>query len=203
VLVKAAQTHSPNEPAVQRHDHLGMPGFDLFCPTGSSNSVREAFLAAGATAGNPETYEILRIEAGIPRHGAEIEDERFVVELNRPQAICYTKGCYLGQEPIVMARDRGHVNRKLMGLKLTAPLAVSRGIKVFRDAAEIGQVTSSVVSPRVGPIALAYLRRGHEAPGTTVEVDVDGQRQRAEVVALPFKADASVTDAIAPEPPPR
>src|SRR5262249_33594154 len=121
---------------------------------------------AGAHPAGLEAFEQLRIEAGIPIFGKDIDEERFVVEVNRiPQTICYTKGCYLGQEPIVMARDRGHVNRRLFGIKIAGEEAVPAGTKLCRDGAEAGQVTSSVVSPRFGAIALAYIRRGSDQPG--------------------------------------
>src|SRR5207249_7728705 len=95
-----------------------------------------------------------------------MDETTFAPEVGRiQQAICYTKGCFLGQEPIVMARDRGHVNRALLGLKLSGGPAPA-GTKLFREGKEVGQVTSSVVSPRLGPIALAYLRRGNWEPGT-------------------------------------
>jgi glycine cleavage system aminomethyltransferase T len=86
-----------------------------------------------------------------------------------------------------MARDRGQVNRTLLGLKLTGGTA-PRGSLVFRDDKEVGRVTSSVVSPRLGPIALAYIRRGNQEPGTAVEVEVEGARRQALVSALPFTA---------------
>src|SRR5437660_1771681 len=102
------------------------------------------------------------------------------------QAICYTKGCFLGQEPIVMARDRGHVNRTLLGIKIQEGGPPKFGTLLFRDGVEVGQVTSSVVSYRLGSIALAYLKRGHQEPGTIVELDPANDGRKASVSALPF-----------------
>src|SRR5262249_3387955 len=142
---------------------------------------------AGARPAGPETYNILRVEAGTPDFGPDIDENRLVMEVGRTaEAICYTKGCFLGQEPIVMARDRGHVNRTLLGLKLHGSGPAPHGAKVVRDGNEVGQVASSVVSPRLGPIALAYLRRGSQEPGTVVEVQGDGATRTAEVASLPF-----------------
>jgi folate-binding Fe-S cluster repair protein YgfZ len=107
------------------------------------------------------------------------------VEVGRgTRAISYTKGCYLGQETIVMARDRGHVNRFLVGLRVRGEVAVSPGTRVLAGENEVGQVTSCVVSPRLRVVALAYVRRGHEKAGTVLHLSaVD----RAAVVAdLPF-----------------
>ena len=103
-------------------DRLALPGFDLLCPRDASESLCNELVKKGAMAAGAEAFEILRIEAGVPVDDIDIGAERFVVETGRiKQAICYTKGCYLGQEPIVMARDRGHVNRMLLGLKMEGP----------------------------------------------------------------------------------
>lgn len=172
---------------VCRHDRLVLPGFDLLGPAEQAPEFSRRLADAGAAAAGLEAYEMLRVEASEPVFGKEIDDERFVVEIGRKDAICYTKGCYLGQEPIVMARDRGHVNRQLRGLKLAGNDPVTQGSKVYRDGAEVGQVTSSVLSPRLGTaIALAYLRRGSWEPGTAVEVETAAGRVGATVASLPF-----------------
>src|SRR5262249_2544584 len=101
------------------HSPLGLPGHDLLCPREGAASIWQRLIAAGARPAGLDAYEVLRVEGGTPVYGKDIDENRFVAEVNRTaQAICYTKGCYLGQEPIVMARDRGHVNRFLLGLKL-------------------------------------------------------------------------------------
>src|SRR5262249_50851023 len=107
-----------------------------------------------------------------PEYGIDIDDNRFVVEVNRTaQAICYTKGCYLGQEPIVMARDRGQVNRLLLGLRFSDKVPVAGGTKLLCDGTEVGVVTSSAFSPQAGTaIGLAYIRRGHQSAGTVFQV---------------------------------
>jgi glycine cleavage system aminomethyltransferase T len=115
-----------------------------------------------------------------------IDSPKFVPEVGRArQVICYTKECYLGQEPIVMARDRGQVNRTLLGLKLVGDPA-PHGSLVYRDGKEVGRVTSSLQSPRLGTIALAYIRRGNQEAGTAVEVEGEGTRRPAVVSALPI-----------------
>lgn len=167
-------------------DRIGLPGYDVLSQLASKHAVRKALLDAGANSAGPEVYDVLRIEAGMPVYGIDIDDNRFVVEVGRKQAISYTKGCYLGQEPIVMARDRGHVNRMLMGLRVHSQAPLPRGTKLTRDGKEVGEVTSSVVSPRFGTIALAYIRRGNQEPGTMVEHAIGGAAGTGEVVSLPF-----------------
>jgi folate-binding protein YgfZ len=173
---------------LRRHGLLNLPGYDLLAPAGDAEALRQALAAAGAAQGWAEALEALRVEAGFPLYGPDMDENRFVVEIGRiSQAISYAKGCYLGQEPIVMARDRGHVNRALLGLAFADGGPAPHGAKVFRGADEVGLVTSSVVSPRLGKaVALAYLRRGHQEPGTAVEVEAEGGRRAAVVSALPF-----------------
>jgi folate-binding protein YgfZ len=171
---------------LRRHAPLGLPGYDLLCPPSEAAALWQRLVQAGARPGGLKVYDILRVEAGTPAAGADIGEDRFVVEVGRPQAICYTKGCYLGQEPIVMARDRGHVNRTLLGLRLQGREPAPPGSRVLREGNEVGQVTSSVVSPRHGAIALAYVRRGSQEPGTVVEVEAGTSKRVAEVVSLPF-----------------
>lgn len=86
-----------------------------------------------------------------------------------------------------MARDRGQVNRTLMGVKMPSGPA-PQGSLLYALDKEVGRVTSSIHSPRLGTaIGLAYLRRGHQTPGTMLEVDAAGKRAPAEVAPLPFR----------------
>jgi folate-binding protein YgfZ len=178
----------PDLPLSERSDGpLGVPGWYVHWSWSGGGVLWPRMMTAGARPAGLRTYHTLRVEAGVPMFGPDIDENRLAFEANRTSsAISYTKGCYLGQEPIVMARDRGHVNRLLLGLKLSGNAAMPHGSKVLRDGTEVGQTTSSVVSPRLGSIALAYLRRGSWEPGTVVEVETAAGRVRAEVAALPF-----------------
>ena len=161
---------------IRRRDPLGIPGYDIVC-----KSIPDL----DAVAGSPETYETLRIEAGTPLFGPDIDENRFVMEVGRAaRAVSYSKGCYLGQEPIVMARDRaGHVNRAFLGMKVLDGGPLPPGTKLFRDGQEVGAVTSSCHSPRLGlPVSLGYLRWKHQEPGLKLEAET---KQTVEVVGLP------------------
>ncbi|MBX9585598.1 MAG: hypothetical protein K2X87_35265 [Gemmataceae bacterium] len=163
---------------------LGVPGFDIWHHFEAAGTERDRLLAAGAVMGTPETWETLRIEAGTPVWGPDIDASRFVMEVgNAARAVSYTKGCYLGQEPIVMARDRaGHVNRLFTGLKVLDGGPPPAGTRLLRDGAEVGIVTSSCQSPRLGmPVALGYVRWKHHEPGTRL----DAGGQPVEVIGLP------------------
>ena len=174
--------------SIRRRDQLGLPGFDLVCRTDFADGVKRMLTAAGATPGSAETFETLRIEAGAPVFGKDIDDNRFVMEVGyAPRAVSYAKGCFLGQEPIVMARDRaGHVNRAFLGLKVLDGSPLPASTKLFRDGQEVGLVTSSCDSPRLGaPVALAYLKWKHQEPGTRMEAETPTGKQAVEVLGLP------------------
>lgn len=171
--------------SIRRHDRLGLPGYDLVCLPQRAEGVRRMLTAAGAVSAGPEVFETLRIEAGTPVYGVDIDEMRFVMEVGRaPRAVSFEKGCFPGQEPIVMARDRaGRVNRQFLGLKVLEGGVVPHGAKLLRDGQEVGVVTSSTNSPRLGaPLALGYVHWMHVAPGTRLEVN---ETLSVEVIGYP------------------
>jgi len=170
--------------AIRARDPLGVPGFDVVCQRGVAETIWQALVQAGARPAGLKVYELLRVEAGTPVYGVDIDENRFVVEVNRPWAICYTKGCYLGQEPIVMARDRaGHAPRQFVGLRFAGGSVPAAGAKLLAAEKEIGQVTSTAVSPRFGPVGLGYVRWAYREPGTALTTDAG---QAVTVAALPM-----------------
>lgn len=166
----------------------GVPGFDLLVPAERAAALRTALLDAGAVAADTETVELLRIEAGRPRWGAELDENRIPLEANlRERAISTSKGCYTGQEVIIRILHRGHVNWQLRGLLLGQAAPPPAGTELSAQDAggkTVARVTSSVRSPLLGEtIALAYVRREVE-PGSALRLS-DGAP--ATVVELPFR----------------
>jgi folate-binding protein YgfZ len=157
-------------------------GIDLIVPAAERERVRGALLAAGAVEVAAEAAEILRIEAGRPRFGAEMGTETMPAEAGIvEQAVSFTKGCYIGQETVARLHYKGKPNRHLRGLRFSAPATPGEPLRLGEK--EVGAVGSAAVSPALGPVGLAILRREAE-PGATVAVGEDGVT--AEVVALPF-----------------
>jgi folate-binding protein YgfZ len=157
-------------------------GIDVFAPAAERDRVQAALLAAGAVEVSPEAAEILRIESGRPRFGAEMGTETMPAEAGIvEQAVSFTKGCYIGQETVARLHYKGKPNRHLRGLKLSAP--AQPGAPVQLGEKEVGTLGGAAISPAFGPIGLAILRREAE-PGATLAVGEDGVT--AEVVALPF-----------------
>ena len=113
--------------------------------------------------------EVLRVERFQPRYGVDVSDRNFPAEARLEAAISLDKGCYVGQEIVARIHSRGAVNRLLVKLELER--AASPGAEITRAGKPIGQVTSAVVSPTSGPLALGYVRRNAAAPGTELAVD--------------------------------
>jgi folate-binding protein YgfZ len=172
---------------IRRHDPLALPGFDIIVPSGQAGRAWRALIKEGAKPAGWLAYEIRRVEAGTPVYGVDIDENNLPQEVGRTeQAVSFTKGCYIGQETIARIRTYGHVNRLLVGLRLSDCRAVPRGSKLMREGKEVGQVTSSVQSPRLGPIAMGYVRRGSQDSGTHLEVVAHEKLGSAEVASLPF-----------------
>ncbi|HEX3040766.1 MAG TPA: folate-binding protein [Solirubrobacterales bacterium] len=157
-------------------------GVDLIVPAAELDRTRDALLAAGAVEVSAAAAEILRIEAGRPRFGAEMGTETMPAEAGIvEQAVSFTKGCYIGQETVARLHYKGKPNRHLRGLRFSAPAEPGQALTLGEK--EVGTLGSAAVSPAFGPVGLAILRREAE-PGATLAVGEDGVT--AEVVALPF-----------------
>jgi len=162
---------------------VGTPGgIDLLAAAGEAERLHRALVESGAVEVGPEAVEILRIEAGTPRFGAEMDGGTMPAEAGIVEsAVDFEKGCYIGQETVARLHYRGKPNRHLRGLRLSAPAPA--GTALALDGKEVGRVGGSCVSPVHGPIALAVLRREAE-PGAELAVGEDGVTAR--VVDLPF-----------------
>jgi folate-binding protein YgfZ len=151
-------------------------GVDVICPAADADGVRAAL---GIEPVAEEAAECLRIEAGRPRLGFELNSEVIPQEAGlNERAVSFTKGCYVGQETVARLHYKGKPNRHLRGLRLSQP--AEKGDEVSAGDRVLGNVGSVTVSPAHGPIALAVLRR-EVAPGDTVKVG-------------PSAADALVAD---------
>jgi folate-binding protein YgfZ len=128
-----------------------------------------------------EAAECLRIEAGRPRLGYDMDAETMPQEAGiNERAVSFSKGCYVGQETVARLHYKGKPNRHLRGLRLSEP--AERGSEILLGERVVGRLGSTCVSPRLGPIALALVRREAE-PGATVQVS----GASAEVVDVPFQ----------------
>jgi tRNA-modifying protein YgfZ len=157
-------------------------GIDLIIAATDAEPVERALVEAGAVEVSEAAADILRVESGRPRFGAEMSEATIPAEAGIDErAVSFTKGCYIGQETVARLHYKGKPNRHLRGLRLDAP--ASSGEAIGLGDREVGKVGTACVSPALGPIALAIVRREAE-PGA--RVTVGGSGAKAEVVELPF-----------------
>ena len=177
--------------AVAAYGASGESAFRLALPAAGAGPASEALVAAGAplglVAGSEEALEILRIEAGTPRFGAELGEDVLPAEARLEAAIAFDKGCYTGQEIVARVESRGQVRRYLVGVRVLGGSAPSPGAPIEREGAPVGEITSGCVSPACGAIGMGFVRVPHDAPET--ELRVEGRP--AKVAALPFVAARS------------
>src|SRR2546425_2951700 len=157
------------------------------CAATHGPRVWDALVGGGARPLGVTAYESLRIEAGTPLFGHDVDESVLLPEIPLERLASYTKGCYPGQEVVVRIRDRGHVNRRLTGLVLEGAVVPPHAAEVLADGAAVGRVTSATRSLGLGhPIALAFVRREHAEPDRAVTVRVGEGTVPARVAALPF-----------------
>ena len=157
-------------------------GVDVLCDAADTEPVAAALIAAGAVPAGEDAAEVRRVETGRPRYGVDLDDGVIPQEAGlNERAVSFEKGCYVGQETVARLHFRGKPNRHLRGLRLSG--AVATGTPLRLGEREVGRLASVVVSPRLGPIGLALVRREAQPGDTLVAGDGD---VRAEVVDLPF-----------------
>ncbi|HEX4265260.1 MAG TPA: glycine cleavage T C-terminal barrel domain-containing protein [Verrucomicrobiae bacterium] len=172
----------------------GMNGFDLFVPIGSLGAVADKLIAAAKLADGRacgwDAFEMARIEAGVPRFGADMDESNIPLECGiEARAVSYNKGCYIGQEVINRIHSIGHVNKELRGLRLADDSSAlpAKGDKLFHDGKEVGYVTSALKSEALDAnIALGYVRREANAAGTELILRSASGETKVLIVELPF-----------------
>jgi folate-binding protein YgfZ len=171
---------------VVRTPEFGVDGYDAIGDRDVIAVLHQRLLALGGVPATDEALDIARIEAGWPVLGRDMDENTLAqeVDMDRLGAISHEKGCYTGQETVARVHFRGHVNRRLRGLQFETGDPAEPGAAILDAEGKVtGTVRSAVHSPRLGPIALALVRREVE-PG--VAVTAGGHRAR--VVELPFPA---------------
>lgn len=137
----------------------GLPGYLLVCPKDEAEVVKDNVLNAGASPVQPEALEYMRIEAGVPMVGRELDDSVIPQEAGLHHAISFEKGCYIGQEVVARLHFRGHVNRELTRFILECEEAPEAVAIIYHDGKEAGKITSACRKLDSNQIVgLGYLR---------------------------------------------
>lgn len=176
---------------VARSSHTGETGFDIFTPASGLRDVWDFILLKGGFHSiapiGLQALESLRLEAGIPVYGADVDESNMMLETGLSDAVSFSKGCYTGQEAVAMATYRGHISKKLSGLVFADDRVPLPGATISKDAKQIGHITSAIKSDTLGEvIALGYIKYGYFEPENTVQVESEGSSLAAKVVELPF-----------------
>ena len=165
--------------SVRRVDWFDSSTWLLSLPATQRDAVQQSLTQAGARPADVNEFHAWRIAAGFPIYGSDITEDNLAQEVGRTSlAISFTKGCYLGQEPIARIDAMGHVNRQLCRLEIASGPLPEAGTPILDkpapDGKSIGTITSSTWKRRNDddkPLALAYLRSGFAKVGSQVIVD--------------------------------
>jgi len=172
---------------VVRRSETGGTGFQCWTMAFHGATLWRSLVDVGAQPVGSQTLNILRVEAGIPWYGHDVDETVILPETRLEHLVSYNNGCYLGQEVVARVKYRGHVNRALSGLALEGDHVPAPGAQVVWEGQEIGRITSGVRSVSLGkPVALGYVRREHLAPGTDVTIQDGDVSIRGRVAELPF-----------------
>ena len=185
---------------VVQTDRYRRPGWDVYFDVQVAHEIHAQLATVGFTLLNEDAEESLRILSGVPKWGAELDENTLPAEAGiEDRAVSFSKGCYIGQEVVSRIRSVGHVNRQLCGLRAldASPLFPGMRLRSSADASDVGHLTSAAASAGHGGaayVALGYARRLAATPGTLLDavspanIDADSASPpcRVEVCALPF-----------------
>ena len=178
-----------------RTGYTGEDGFEIYIPNVDAAGLWEALLDAGAAHGlipaGLACRDSLRLEAGMPLYGNELSRHVNAYAAGLGPVVSLAKESdFVGKEALAAIKAAGvgsTIGQKLVGLKGLGRRAARGHYPVLKDGMLIGEVTSGQPSPTLGyPVAMAYVDVEHSEVGTVLDVDLRGNAERFEVVALPF-----------------
>lgn len=177
---------------IMRTEETGEQDLEILLPVDGLATAWSQLMTAGAPFAikpvGAQARELLRIEAGLPKAGPDLNEEIVPPEANlEGKAFSLSKGCYPGQEVVARMDTYGNVRRHLVGLVIQDQSVPARGSKLFSGEREVGWVSSAVFSPqRNAVLAFGFPLRDFSAPDTDLTVEAAGRRHQATVHALPF-----------------
>jgi len=175
---------------VARTGYTGEDGFELFCEASRGRELWESLAAQGAELGVQAcglgARDTLRLEAGMPLYGNELDRETNPYEVNFGRVVKLEKGDFVGSDAL-RAIEQDGPRRRLVGLEMIDNAIPRAGYEVRRDGQAVGRVTSGTLSPTLGArIAMAMLPADLWAIGNEFEVVVRDRPYRSQQVKLPF-----------------
>jgi len=170
--------------SVARNVHPRWNGYEIWLASDNAEKLWDTMTSAGMEPVGSEALEMYRITRGVPRYGVDLRERDLPQETCQEHALCFTKGCYIGQEIVERIRSRGNVHRQLIGFGIDGepPLAGTKVRAADKDAGEITSAARVAFPAGSRTLALGYIRREFASPGTKVQI---GERS-ATVYELPF-----------------
>jgi aminomethyltransferase len=183
----AVRTTYRSKPCViSRTGYTGEDGFELTVSANQGRQAWEEILDRGAKPCGLGARDTLRLEAGMPLYGHELNEEIDPIQAGLGWAVKLDKGDFVGRE-VLVSRAQNKTRPQRVGLELEGKRIAREGAAVKRGGKPIGQVTSGTFSPTLSKvIAMAYVDAASTAPTIRCEVDVRGTPVPADVVPLPF-----------------
>ncbi len=183
-VAQAVSDPQTEPPVILDASWASVAGVDL---VGSIDSISEAVKLQGVETGPAEALEVLRIRQGRPAMGSELDESTIPAAAGVvDRSVDFTKGCYVGQELVARVDSRGsNTPTRLYGLRFVGDETAPVGSELSLEGAVAGTVTSAVVSPKHGPIGLAYLKRSVQVPASLTATSAAGSELTVEAVPLP------------------
>lgn len=155
-------------------DRTGQTGYDMIVPQDEAEAVWQGLLLKGISPVGAEAMDILRMEAGYPKYGVDVDENTIVLEAGYKDAISFTKGCYMGQEVVARATHIGRVNKNLVQFRSETERAPNPKSRLLSEGKEAGYVTSSAFSPGLKTVVgLGYAQRDFAKEGMKLEIESD------------------------------
>jgi folate-binding protein YgfZ len=153
-------------------DRTGQSGCDMIIPNDEAEAIWQGLLLKGVTPVGQDALEILRLEAGYPRYGIDVDENTIILEAGYRDAISFTKGCYLGQEVVARATHIGRVNKNLVQFQTESDQVPGPKSKLQASGKEAGYVTSAAFSPGLkAVVGLGYAQRDFAKEGTRLVLE--------------------------------
>lgn len=175
---------------LSRTGYTGEDGFEFYLPNTATTALWNKLLSTGKADGllpiGLGARDTLRLEAGMPLYGHEIDEKTNPLEANLDWAVKFTHD-FTGRAALERIQKAGGTGRKLVGLKTSSKRVPRQGYEIHGGGKVIGAVCSGAVSPTLDTnIATAYVAEPFTAPGTKVQFAIKDKTEPAEVVPLPF-----------------
>ena len=177
IIIKTKNDDEEINILIMKNSRTAEEGYDIYVPVSYYKEFKALIIDNGKQYNlkiiNNETYDILRLEAGIPLYGVDFDQNNILPEVTE-KAISYEKGCYVGQEIVARVKNiaKGITAKKLRLLEIDSNIIPEKNAKIMADNNEIGYVTSAAFSPKFGKvIGFGFLDKGFYEPNMEVTVN--------------------------------